>query len=175
MEDKLGVFFRRFCASVIDFYNVPDIVKFLKTEIERKRKIYPFWKKKVRFSYASYKRRYTHKYAEPSPSKPNKNILQYFYHDDRLTKNKRIPDENLSKIIPWEPEFISVSYFRKKFMDLFSFFLTEILPFNKNSLVLIHSPVDIYRDIYFDFTYNFTDTEIDAFNIIKEHYYITEN
>ena len=174
MENKLSIFFRRFCESVKDFYDVPDIVKFFKIEIERKRKIYPFWKKKVRFSYASHKKRYSSRYTAPSPKKPNNNILQYFYHDDRLTKNKRIPDENLNKIVPFETEFISIKYFKKKFMDLFSFFFTEILPFDKNSLLLVQSPVDFYRDIYFDLRYIFSKTEISAFNEIKTRFNIVD-
>ena len=58
MEEKLEIFFRRFSEKIKNFYDIPEIIKFLKTEIERKRKIYPFWKKKVRFSYASYKKQH---------------------------------------------------------------------------------------------------------------------
>ncbi|TFG18103.1 MAG: hypothetical protein EU530_09765 [Promethearchaeota archaeon] len=174
MENKLSIFIRRFCENVKDFYNVSDIVKFLKTEIERKRKIYPFWRKKVRFSYASFKKRYPSIYKKFPSVVPNKNILQFFYHDDHLSKNKQISDENLSKIIPFEDEFISTKYFKKKFLDLFSFFLTEILPFEKKSLVYANNPVNIYQDIYFDFSYRFIKSEISAFSLIKTQYKLEE-
>ncbi len=174
MENKLSIFIRRFCEIVRDFYNVSDIVKFLLTEIERKRKIYPFWRKKVRFSYASFKKRYPSIYNRPPSIMPNKNILQFFYHDDHLTKNKQISDENLSKIIPFEDEFISIEYFKKKFLNLFSFFLTEVLPFEKKSLVQTNNPENIYQDIYFDFSYRFTNSEISAFNLMKTQFKLDE-
>ena len=174
MDNKLGIFFKRFQENLPDFYNVPEIVRFLQQEIQRKRKIYPFWKKKVRFSFASYKKqdRSLRKFSPPSP--PGKEILQYFYHDDHLTKDKRIPDENITKIIPRESDFQSVRFFQKKIYDLFSYFLTEILPFDKRSLAQTDISVTIYRDIFIDFQYSFSKTEIQAFKSLKNHYNLSE-
>ena len=174
MEDKLRVFFRRFTDFVEDFYNVPEIVKFLQIEIKRKRKIYPFWKKKVRFSYASYKKLQKHIEVESPQKMSYSNILQYFYHDDHLSKNKQIPNENIDKIIPYELPFHSIPYFKKKFEDLFSYFLTEVLPFDKNALSLTQYPIDVYRDIFFDLKYCFSVEDIKTFDFIRQHYNLQE-
>ncbi len=174
MEDKLGIFLRRFKENVRNFYNIPDIVKFLKTEIDRKRKIYPFWKKKVRFSYTSYKKQHPKILNQSPKTQIHKNILQYFYHDDHLSKDKHIPDENISKIIPLEQPFISLRFFKKKFFDLFSYFLTELLPFEKKSLTLTQHPINVYWDLFFDIQYEFSDAEIQSFADLKLKYSIIE-
>jgi len=174
MDGKLDVFFQRFTNAVVDFYDIPEIIKFLILEIERKRKIFPFWEKKVRFSYASYNKKYTLKEAEGYPPKSPKNILQYFYHDDHLTRNKHILEDNIAKIIPREQEFTSIQYFKKKFHEIFLYFLTEILPFEKKSLTLIHTPINVYKDIFFDFQYKFSESETQAFRSLKEYYKLSE-
>ncbi|MBN2156330.1 MAG: hypothetical protein JW776_09815 [Candidatus Lokiarchaeota archaeon] len=174
MENKLEIFFRRFTDSVIDFYDIPEIVKFLQTEIERKRKIYPYWKKKVRFSYAAYQKTHSSEKKTPPQLNSHPSILQYFYHDDRFSEDKQIPDDNINKIIPFEDNLESIPFFKKKSFDFFSYFFTEIMPFDQKELSLTQFPTNIYKDIFLDFRYNFSDPEILAISQLKRHYQLLE-
>lgn len=162
-----------------DLYNVPKVISFIIEEVQRKHKQYPFWQKKIRFSYSSYQKKKRNTQSKPlnemELAKKRSYILKYFYHDDKLSEEKLISEENLAKILPVEPIFTSLLYFQKKFYEIFSYYLTSILPFKEKNLKYRGPPFTFYKDIEITYQYSFSEDEIDYFKEFQEKFMVEES
>ena len=174
MSSYFNSFLKRAKTSISNIFNTGEIVKFLISEIKRKRSIYPFFIKKVRFLFSSFNKincnnEIIENYNE---YEHRTEILKYFYHDDKITENKKVPEESLEKLIPKKEEFKSKEFFFEKFWEIFKFFIIKFFPFRKNSIELVSSPIKLYDDILFKIKFTFNENEINLFNEFTEYYKI---
>lgn len=176
---SLKLLLNRLGEQVFDLYDVSKVISFIIEEVQRKHKQYPFWQKKIRFSYASYLKN-KHKnqdknFNDAELDKKRSYILKYFYHDDKFSEEKKLSEENLAKILPVEPVFTSLSFFQKKFNEFFSYYLTSILPFKEKNLKYRGPSFTFYKDMEITYQYSFLKEELDYFKEFQQHYMSSES
>jgi hypothetical protein len=163
-------------GKIDDFYDLSQNVAWLLSEVEKKRKLTPFWQKKIRFSYAAHNKR---KNKKPNYNSNNNNqnikeikeILQLFYQsnemnsDYNIDKDKKITEKTFRNIIPAEEPFRNMHFFRRKHFldDIFKFYLTRIFPFKANQLKRRGYYELPPRDLMIDYTYDLSFDEISSF------------
>ncbi|MHA1338927.1 MAG: hypothetical protein ACTSRZ_03120 [Promethearchaeota archaeon] len=180
MSAELRTFMKRACNSIKSIYNTTNLIEFLMEEVKRKRTLYPFWEKKVRFSYTSFyknrkkKLRNKNRIENKIKKSSRAEILKYFYYDDKIINNKKISDENFNKILPKEKAFESQDFFFRKFWPLFEFFMVKFFPFKNSRIKLVDPPIKLHNDMLFKVYYTFTDEEIDIFRKFKKQLKIME-
>ncbi|MHA1727770.1 MAG: hypothetical protein ACTSWY_03450 [Promethearchaeota archaeon] len=179
-KSKLEVLFSRAYNKVDNFYNIPGLIEWILEETERKRKLFPFFKKKIRFSYSAYqskrkeRERSKNKDIDPSRTDDLKNILNLYYGDlDRKISDKKVTASAFDKIIPRESEFSSLPFFAAKIEEFFTYYFNKIFPF-KNKLIISKKAEIIYKDLIFDCNYKFEQDEIKAFQNFKQRFHIDE-
>lgn len=167
---SLEAFLGRAVEQIEDFYDPRQVTQWVLDEVHRKHKSFPHWEKKVRFSYASYRRYHKDDKQKHEASKQieRSKILKYYYHDDKIGKDKLLPDRNISKVIPKEPEFKSLSFFNKKLDEFLDFFLREILPLNDGILARSDDPLELYKDLQIKYEYTFTEKQVETFREFRE-------
>lgn len=78
MPNNLHSFLDRIAINFTEnWYNIRDLQNWMMDEIYRKRKTFPYWRKKVLFTYVSWQRKYKHKSGSFSDVN---NLSWFFYH-----------------------------------------------------------------------------------------------
>ncbi|RLI64892.1 MAG: hypothetical protein DRO88_06045 [Promethearchaeia archaeon] len=80
MTENLQSFLERIGDNFTENWaNIRDLQSWMMDEIYRKRKTFPFWRKKVRFSYVSWRRKYLKRHPEEKESQTFPNLTRFFY------------------------------------------------------------------------------------------------
>lgn len=187
---SFDAFLTRASDKIDDFYDLSQSVAWLLQEVEKKRKLTPFWKKKIRFSYAAYNKRKNMRENKKSGHKNKSEIdnqfnikesLQLFYQSNEMNSDynidtdKKITEKTFRNIIPEEEPFKNMHFFRRKhFLDfIFKFYLCRIFPFKADQLrrrAYYELPP---RDLMIDYTYDLSFDEISSFEKYRDLNHIT--
>lgn len=120
--------------------NIRDLQSWMLEEIYRKRKTFPFWRKKVRFSYVSWRRYYLRRHPEEKELNIAPNLTRFFY----------------SKF-DW--------LFRYYFDNMFLAFNVKNL-----KLLSVEGSIKPQSEIFFLYTYTFSKEEMEEFIQFKKRY-----
>ncbi|MCF2139844.1 MAG: hypothetical protein K9W44_07310 [Candidatus Lokiarchaeota archaeon] len=142
MTEKLHSFLERIAANFTEnWYNIRNLQDWMLDEIYRKRKTFPFWRKKVRFAFASWQRKYYKRHISQKGKKENPNLSRFFYYK-----------------FDW--------LFRYFFENMFLGFNVKQL-----KLLSLEGNIRPNSDLFFLYEYSLNNEEIEEFLKFKKKYH----